>query len=132
MTRLFTLNGAVSQNREVEEWLHGEPAALYTIARRWFSRIRDCGSDVTELLHDGCPVACVDGAAFAYVNVFKTHINIGFYMGSSLRDPEHLLQGSGKWMRHIKIKPEEEPAEGVERLIAEAYQDIRSRVMQNQ
>jgi hypothetical protein len=133
MTRLFTLTGALPHNPQVEEWLHGEPAALYAIARQCFRRLRDCGDDVTEILHDGCPVACVGGAAFAYVNVFRSHVNLGFYMGSSLRDPEHLLQGSGKWMRHIKIKPDEvSTAPGIERLVLEAYLDIKSRVRQDQ
>jgi hypothetical protein len=42
---------------------------------------------------------------FAYVNVFTAHVNVGFFQGASLPDPAHILQGNGKFMRHVKLKP---------------------------
>lgn len=42
-------------------------------------------------------------AAFAYVNVFFSHVNVGFFRGSMLSDPAHLLEGNGKRMRHVKL-----------------------------
>lgn len=130
MDKLFKLTGAVEHDEAVAEWLSGEPAALYSIARHWFSRMRACGSDVTELLHDGCPVACVDGAAFGYVNVFKAHVNVGFFRGALLEDSSGLLEGSGKRMRHIKLRPDQDiDAAAVERLLEAAYRDIRARLV---
>jgi hypothetical protein len=79
---------------------------LAAIARRWFEVMRDCGDDVRELLHDGHPTACVGDAAFAYVNAFTAHVNVGFFRGAELADPEGLLEGSGKLMRHVKLRPE--------------------------
>ena len=67
--------------------------------------MRACGDDVRELIHDGCPVACVEDAPFAYVNSFKSHVNVGFFNGASLDDPARLSEGSGKRMRHVKLKP---------------------------
>jgi hypothetical protein len=102
---LFRLSGAAQRSRAVSDWFETGPAELRAIAREWFAALRDCGDDVRELLHDGCPTACVEDVAFAYVNTFKSHVNVGFYYGSQLDDPAALLQGSGKRMRHVKLVP---------------------------
>src|SRR5690606_42092405 len=99
------------------------------IARHWFGVMRECGDDVRELMHDGCAVACVEDAPFCYVNVFTSHINVGFYHGVDLPDPSRLLVGTGKRMRHVKLRPAiacDSAALG--RLIAHAYADIRVRL----
>ncbi len=49
--------------------------------------MRKCGDEVRELLHDGCPVACVGDASFGYLNVFTSHVNVGFFHGAALPDP---------------------------------------------
>ena len=60
---------------------------LGEISQRWFEVMRDCGDDIRELLHDGHPTACVSEAAFAYVNAFKAHVNVGFFRGAEIADP---------------------------------------------
>jgi hypothetical protein len=102
---------------------------LGSIAHRWFEVMRSCGDEVREVIHDGCPVACLGDAAFAYVNVFTSHVNVGFYQGSALPDPSHLLQGEGKFMRHVKLKPgAKTDAAALHKLIDAAYEDIKARV----
>ena len=129
MAQLFTLSGAVKRSPDVEEWLSGNPSELYSIAREWFGVMRNCGSSVTELLHDGCPVACVKDAAFCYVNVFKAHVNVGFYVGAFLDDPNSLLEGTGKKMRHVKIRPDDElDKRALKKLIKQAYFYVSSRL----
>jgi hypothetical protein len=76
-----------------------------TIAYQWFEVMRKCGDEVRKLLHDGCPTACLGDAAFAHVSVFTSHVNVGFFQGASLPDPARLLQGTGKFMRHVKASP---------------------------
>jgi hypothetical protein len=126
---LFRLNGAVARDPAIDAWFKKHEGELGTIAHQWFEAMRNCGDEVRELLHDGCPVACLGDAAFAYVNVFKSHANVGFYQGSALPDSAHLLQGSGKFMRHVKLKPEAPTnAAALSNLIEAAYQDIKSRV----
>lgn len=56
-------------------------------------------------MHDGCPTVCVQDAAFAYVSAFTAHVNVGFFQGASLADPAGLLEGTGKYMRHVKLRP---------------------------
>ncbi|MES2624513.1 MAG: DUF1801 domain-containing protein [Pseudomonadota bacterium] len=129
MSELFRLSGAVSHMLEIDEWLSSEPHALFAIARLWFGKFRQCGSDVKELLHDGGAVACVDDAAFGYVNVFKSHVNVGFFTGAFLDDPHQLLDGTGKRMRHVKIKPGSDiNSRALEELINRAYLDIKARL----
>jgi hypothetical protein len=105
------------------------PGELGSIAKRWFEVIRSCGDDVRELLHDGHPAACVNDAAFAYVNAFKAHVNVGFFRGAELADPEGLLEGTGRFMRHVKLSPSEDvDASALTGLIRAAYADIKRRL----
>ena len=77
-------------------------------------------------LYDGHPTACVNTAAFGYVNVFSSHVNIGFFHGASLDDPAGLLQGTGRFMRHVKARPGDLPDSAALRaLIRAAYADIK-------
>jgi hypothetical protein len=104
------------------------PIELQSIAQKWFMLMRERGDDVRELMHDGCPVACVENAPFGYVNSFKSHVNVGFFYGAALHDPAGMLEGSGKRMRHVKLKPGLElDTAALRDLIHAAYLDIRIR-----
>src|ERR1043165_215121 len=106
MDQLFHFPSAVRRDPAIEVWMQNQSDELGAIARRWFQVMRDCGDDVRELLHDGHPTACVGDAAFAYVNAFKAHVNVGFFRGAEIADPARLLEGTGKIMRHVKLGPE--------------------------
>jgi hypothetical protein len=126
---IFRLSKGAKRDPAVESWLNDEPAELRSIAKEWFAHIRRCGDDVRELMHDGCPVACVADAPFGYVNAFKSHVNVGFFYGALLEDPASLLEGSGKRMRHVKIKPGTAfDTRGLRNLIDAAYTDIKTRL----
>jgi hypothetical protein len=129
MNRLFRFPGAVRSNPAVDAWMDNQPADLGAIARHWFDVMRACGDDVRELLHDGHPTACVEDAAFGYVNAFTAHVNVGFFRATELPDPDGLLQGTGRFMRHVPITP----GHDVDRLaltglIRAAYADMRERL----
>lgn len=112
---------------EIEAWLARE-GELPALARRWFAVLRGCGADVRELVHDGQPTACVEDAAFAYVDAFTAHVNVGFFNGAVLEDPAGLLQGSGKFMRHVKLRPGAEPdPAALTALIQASYRDMQAR-----
>lgn len=105
------------------------PGDLGTIAQRWFEAMRDCGGDVRELLHDGHPTACVGEAAFGYVNAFTSHVNVGFFRGAEIADPAGLLEGSGKYMRHVKLRPGRDvDGAALTKLVATAYTDMQRRL----
>ncbi len=129
MSDLFRFPEAVRDDPRVDAWLTSDHHEMRRMAQPWFERLRACGPDVRELLHDGYPTVCVEDAAFAYVNAFKAHVNIGFYQGGSLNDPVGLLEGSGKRMRHVKVKwGEAVNAEALEALIVAAYADMKRRL----
>jgi len=120
---------AVAHDAAVDAWFDGRPAELGAIAREWFLRMRACGSDVRELLHDGHPTACVGDAAFGYTNAFTAHVNVGFFLGAVLPDPAGLLQGDGRYMRHVKLKPGAAvDAASLDALITVAYRDMKARL----
>jgi len=128
-TELFRLNGTAERDPAIDDWMEAHAGELGSIARKWFEVMRNCGDEVREVMHDGCPTACLGDAAFGYVNLFTSHVNVGFFQGSSLPDPARLLQGSGKFMRHVKLRPEvPADAEALKRLIEAAYSDIKARV----
>jgi hypothetical protein len=80
-------------------------------------------------LHDGHPTACVADAAFGYVNVFKAHVNVGFFRGAEIADPHGMLEGDGKFMRHVKLRPENDvEATVLRKLIETAYIDMKRRL----
>lgn len=127
MSRLMRFPTAVKRDPAIDVWMRQHSDKLGAIAHRWFEVMRSCGGDVRELLHDGHPTACVGDAAFAYVNVFKAHVNVGFFRGTEIADPNGLLEGTGKFMRHVKLSPERDVDAGALRnLIQTAYTEIKS------
>jgi hypothetical protein len=128
-TEILRFNGAVEKDPAIDAWLRNHTGELGSMAHQWFNIMRKCGDEVRELLHDGHPTACLGDAPFGYVNVFTSHVNVGFFQGASLPDPHRLLQGTGKFMRHVKLKPGVATNnEALRRLIEAAYSDIKSRV----
>ncbi len=128
-TELLRLNGAVERNPAIEVWMKEHGGELGAIAHEWFEVMRRCGDEVRELIHDGCPVACLGDAPFGYVNVFTSHVNVGFFHGAALPDPARLLQGAGRFMRHVKLRPgTATDAASLGRLIEAAFSDIKARL----
>src|SRR5579864_3117363 len=128
-TDLLRFDGAVERDPAIDAWLKGHAGELGAIAHQWFEVMRNCGDEVRELLHDGHPIACLGDAPFGYVNVFTSHVNVGFFHGASLPDPARVLQGTGRFMRHVKLRARTaaDPAP-LRRLIEAAYPDIKTRV----
>lgn len=126
---LLRFVGSTRHDAAVDRWFDDRPGELGAIARSWFERMRQCGDDVRELLHDHHPTVCVEDAAFAYVNVFRDHVNVGFFHGAFLPDPAGLLEGTGKRMRHVKLRPGVEVNSlALEALIVASYSDIKARL----
>jgi hypothetical protein len=84
-------NGAVRRDPASDAWMKEHAGGLGAIAHQLFEVMRKCGDEVRELLHDGCPVACLGHVPFGYVNAFTSHVNVGFFHGA-VPDPARLLQ----------------------------------------
>ena len=120
---------AVKHDPAIDTWLRAQRDDLRPFVETWFARMRQCGGDVRELMHDGCPTACVGDAAFGYVNAFRDHVNVGFFFGALLKDPARLLEGTGKRGRHVKLRPGQAiDSAALAELVGTAYVDIRARL----
>jgi hypothetical protein len=125
---LLRFTPSVKHDPAIDRWLRAQRDDLRLLVETWFSRLRACGPDVRELMHDGCPTACVGDAGFGYVNAYRDHVNVGFFRGALLDDPAHLLEGTGKRGRHVKLWPGRAVNEAaLARLIEAAYLDVRAR-----
>jgi hypothetical protein len=129
MDDILRFPSAVRHDAAIDAWLRAQRDEMHPLVDTWFARMRQCGSDVRELMHDGCPTACVEDAAFGYVNAFKDHVNVGFFFGALLKDPARLLEGTGKRGRHVKLWPGREvDSTALAQLVDAAYLDIRARL----
>jgi len=129
MSRLLRFPGGVKRDPAIERWMREHSGELGTIARHWFEVMRGCGDDVRALLHDGHPTACIGDAAFGYVNAFRDHVNVGFFLGAWIADPSRLQEGAGKYMRHVKLGPGRDvDAEALRTLVETAYTDMKARL----
>lgn len=129
MSDLFRLSETFRRDPSVDAWLKDRSDPLGLLARRWFECMRLCGDEVREAMHDGCPTACIGDAAFGYVNIFKRHVNVGFFRGSELSDPDRLLLGTGRFMRHVKLGTERKvDEEALRQLIGRAYFQMRTKL----
>ena len=131
--RLMRFPSSVKRDPAIEVWMQKHSDELGAIAHRWFEVMRGCGDDVRELLHDGHPTACVGDAAFGYVNAFTAHVNVGFFRGAEIADPARLLQGTGRFMRHVKLRPKNDvDVAALMKLIHAAYADMKRRLKADQ
>ena len=129
MSQVLRFNGSVKREPSIEVWMREHSGDLGAIAQRWFDVMRHCGDDVRELLHDGHPTACIGDAAFGYVNAFKDYVNVGFFRGAELSDASGLLEGTGRFMRHVKLRPSQKTDDAALRdLVQIAYVDMKRRL----
>ena len=129
MDDILRFPSAVKRDPAIDTWLRAQRDDLRPLAETWFVRMRQRGGDVRELIHDGCPTACVGDAAFGYVNAYRDHVNVGFFFGALLTDPAGLLEGTGKRGRHVKLRPGHDlDATALAHLVDAAYVDIRARL----
>lgn len=64
---------------------------------------------------------------YVYIAPHVSHVNLGFYKGASLPDPGHLFEGTGKALRHIKIRtPDDVDRPAVRNLVMAAITERRS------
>jgi hypothetical protein len=93
-----------------DELLAGVQPDLVAIARRLRAMIRAVDGSTVETVRLGDnaatygvgPKKMTDG--YAYIMPMRGYINLGFYQGAVLADPERLLEGTGKGLRHVKVR----------------------------
>ena len=120
--------------QQVQAWLEKLPSEKKPLIEALRKRIGSVAPEAHEIIyHDALGYGPTDSGfdRIMYISVFEKHINLGFFYGGFLSDPEGLLVGSGKRMRHIKIRSlheAENPA--ITSLLAQAWSDGLPRVEQ--
>ena len=75
MDDILRFPSAVKRDPAIDAWLGARRDDLRPLVGTLFVRMRERGGDVRELMHDGCPTACVDDTAFGHASAFKEHVN---------------------------------------------------------
>lgn len=95
-------------NAQITEYINKAPKGQKEIMETIRSLIHRSVKDVTEEYKWSRPVFRSKND-FAYLQSNKNYVNLGFYKGfEKLDDPNNLLEGTGKTMRHIKLKKVED------------------------
>ena len=104
----------VETHGSFDDALSGSSAHVKEIARRLRQLIIEVYPDVVEV---PWPKQRIIGYGvgpkkmsehFCYIGAHRDHVNLGFYYGAELPDPEGLMKGTGKVLRHIKVRDPEE------------------------
>jgi hypothetical protein len=117
---------------DVAEWLQRLSAGdrdIVTILRGIISQV---APDAHETVYHGALGYGPTDSGFdriLYISVFNDHINLGLFYGAGLPDPDGLLRGSGKQMRHVKLtSPQSLPVPAIRQLLELAWPDGLARV----
>jgi hypothetical protein len=90
-------------NQSIDEFMAGLDDWKSEIVANLRELVAESAPEAEEAFMWSQPVFESD-VPFSYIKVFKDHINFGFWRGADLNDPEGLLKGSGKKMRHVPLK----------------------------
>jgi hypothetical protein len=112
---------STSRPQTVDECLKDHPAKLQALAQDLRQLVKTQVPQAKESVNSwGIPTFSLIGS-FAFFLIAKSHLSLGFALGTSLKDPHHLLEGTGKNLRHVKIRtPEDLSQPGLAELIIDA------------
>lgn len=110
----------MSKRANVDEYLEKYNPQMSEIALKLRNLILEMFPDMNEAIKWKNLVYKKKGYVCAIL-IHKAHINLEFWRGTELQDPENLLEGTGKKLRHVKIKSESDiDAEYIKKLIEES------------
>ena len=87
----------------VGRYIEELPDEMKRIASRVRRIVRNAAVGITEELKWGMPWFSKNGRV-CYLKGNEEHVTFGFANGASLVDPDHILEGTGKSMRHVKLR----------------------------
>ncbi len=119
--RRMRLLNAKPRDQHVEAYVRGVEGPLGQTTEMLVELVRKSVPRTNEVIHHGSPKFCVGLEPFCYVAAHAKHVNLGFFEGALLDDPDGLLEGSGKRLRHVKLQGVETvPRAKLTRLIRQA------------
>jgi hypothetical protein len=119
--------GAVRRDSSIDAYVRSKPAPVGETLARLVAIARAAAPAHDELVHRGAPSFCIDGEPYCYLVDFSRHVTLGFCHGFALPDPEGLLEGRGKYQRHVKVKPGGSmPTGAISKLVAASARRVRA------
>lgn len=94
-------------NQNVTDYIHKASKEQIETMELLRELIHKSVEGVSEEIKWGFPVFG-SSKDFAYLRYAKSHVTLGFYNIEKIDDPENLLEGSGKTLKHLKIKKKED------------------------
>jgi len=108
-------------NTQIEELLSDYPEDIVKLAKQTRECVLANATGAEEKVQMGWKVITYAyGKAFCAVAPHKNWVNLQLYVGAELSDPSELLEGSGKSMRHVKIRSSKDLNNATKSLIREA------------
>ena len=105
---------------QVDGYIDGLSGEIKELSNKIRSTIFEVVPDAVEEFKWGLP-CYAKSKSFCYFKAAKQHVNLGFDKGAEMDDPHEMLEGTGKLMRHVKLKPGQAfPAERIRALIKQA------------
>ncbi|GAB3063031.1 DUF1801 domain-containing protein [Virgibacillus ainsalahensis] len=113
----------VNRSKKVDEFIEAlSEENIKDITNNLRTLIFETDEQFAEEMKWGMPSYSRSGN-ICYLQPSKKHVNLGFYSGAMLKDKDNLLEGTGKQMRHIRIKKLEDiQPEKIKSLIQEAIE----------
>jgi Domain of unknown function (DU1801) len=123
----------MTDNPSVDEWLEKFPPEIQDIIRALIAVARTCMPGVHEFIYHDAVGYSINDSPFDRICYIapqkKGYVNFGFFFGTGVSDPESLLEGEGKRIRHVKIwSVEEAKNPALAQLIVETWKQAPARV----
>ena len=128
MNDLLRFPSAVRRDPRIEAWFSDFADPLRLMTRTWFERMRGCGADARELLHDGCPVACVGDAPFGSSTRSRLMLMSASTMAHACGSRRPARRRGQAYASCEAAPGKELDAEALSDLIVAAYHDIWRRL----
>ena len=93
----------MADKKTVDSWMEELGPSLREIAQTLRGIILQAVPDISESIKWGTPNYAKSGHV-CYLAANKGHINLGFFNGAGLNNPDGLIEGTGAKMRHVKVR----------------------------
>ena len=93
----------MGRSKNVDSWISEHDPALRQICEALRNIILDAGPELRESIKWSNPIYEKNGRVF-YLSATERYVNLGFFDGANLADPDGRIAGTGKKMRHVKVR----------------------------
>ena len=117
---------------QMDDYINSYAPELQAIIRTLREVATKCMPEAHEIIYHSAIGYSLTKSPFdriCYIAPQNKYVNLGFFFGAYLPDPQHLLVGEGKRMRHIKVRSVEDASNpALEQLMKEAWNDASNSI----